>query len=111
MALEITAANDAKLVISGTATELTSIYSRIEFAFKPNGVNCQGGLYNYAAKAQYESSPTQLLKLEGFKKLYSFEVDSSPEGGEEQSLETGHEKVKADLEAQGYTVVIVDLPE
>jgi hypothetical protein len=107
MALEITAAGGAKLVISGTSTELASIYARIEFGFSPNGINCQGGLYNYSAKAQYESGPTQLLKLDGFKQLYSFEIDTATE---EQSLETGHEKVKAGLEAQGYTVVIVDLP-
>jgi hypothetical protein len=107
MALEITAAGDAKLRISGTATELASIYSRIEFGFKPNGVSSQGALYNYGAKAQYEASPGELLKLDGFKKLYSFDIDTATE---EQSLETGHAKVKAALEDQGYTVAIVDLP-
>jgi len=37
MALEITAQGDAKLVISGTTTELASIYARIEFACPKNG--------------------------------------------------------------------------
>jgi len=31
MALKITASGDAKLVVSGTATELSEIYSRLEF--------------------------------------------------------------------------------
>ncbi len=107
MALEITAAGDAKLIISGTTTELATIYSRIEFACPKNGASMQGALYNYAAKTEYDTTPSSLLKLEGFTTSYNVEIDTATE---EQSLQTGHEKIKTQLEAVGYTVVIVDLP-
>ena len=44
--------------------------------------------------------------LTGFDNYVSFLIDTATE---EQSLETGSEKVKELLEAQGYTVTIVDL--
>lgn len=107
MALEITAAGDAKLVISGTATELASIYSRINFSFQPNGSSCYGSLSVYGAKANYESSEGNILVIDNLQLGYSFTIDTATE---EQSLETGHEKVKVALETLGYTVAIVDLP-
>jgi len=107
MALEITAAGDAKLIISGTTTELASIYARIEFALPKNGASMQGALYNYAAKTEYEASPSSLLKLDDLTTSYTVEIDVATE---EQSLQTGHEKIKTQLETVGYTVVIVDLP-
>ena len=107
MALEITAAGDAKLVISGTATELASIYSRINFSFQGDGSHCYGKMSFYGAKAQYESNANQLLVIDSLDSGYSFAIDTATE---EQSLETGHEKMKENLEAQGYTVAIVDLP-
>jgi len=107
MALEITAAGDAKLRISGTATELASIYSRLTFSFNYDGSNSGATLYNYSSKTEYEALPNDLLSVNGFSSYISFLIDTATE---EQSLETGHAKVKADLEAQGYTVVIVDLP-
>jgi hypothetical protein len=107
MALEITAAGDAKLVISGTTTELASIYSRIDFSFGRNGSDSYGKLYVYGAKAQYESGANKLLVLDGFDTQHSFTIDTATE---EQSLETGHQKLKAWLEGLGYTVAIVDLP-
>ena len=41
MALVITAQGSAKLIISGTTTELATIYSRIEFACPINGASIQ----------------------------------------------------------------------
>ena len=106
MALEITAAGDAKLIISGTNTELTDVYARIEFALPKTGASMQGALYCYIDKTKYEADPGSLLRLEDFVTNYPIEIDIATES---QSLQTGHDKIKADLEAAGYTVVIVDL--
>jgi hypothetical protein len=45
------------------------------------------------------------LKLDNFNTNFNIEVASPAE----QSLNTGHEGVKSQLEALGYTVTIVDL--
>tara|TARA_R110000824_G_scaffold120894_1_gene276627 strand:+ start:706 stop:1029 length:324 start_codon:yes stop_codon:yes gene_type:complete len=107
MALVITAEGDARLIISGTATDLATIYSRIEFACPKNGASMQGALYNYGAKAEYDASPSSLLRIDDLITTYNVEIDIATE---EQSLQVGHEKIKAQLEAVGYTVAIVDLP-
>ena len=106
MALEITAQNDAKLIISGTTTELATIYARIEFACPKNGETMQGALYNYATKSEYDTSPNALLRLDAFQTSYAITIDVATQ---QQSLETGHESIKTQLEAIGYSVVIVDL--
>lgn len=106
MALIITAQNDAKLIISGTTTELPSIYSRIEFACPKNGASMQGALYNYVAKTDYEANPSSILKLNDFISNYRVDIDTATE---QQSLLTGSEKIKEQIEALGYSVQIVDL--
>lgn len=106
MALQITAAGDAKLIVNGTTTELTDVYARIEFALPINGETMQGALYCYEDKAKYTADPGSLLSLEGFTSLYNISVDIA---SETQSLALGHDKIKADLEAGGYTVTIEDL--
>ncbi len=106
MALEITAAGDAKLTVSGTTTELADVYTRIEFALPKTGESMQGALYIYENKAKYVADPGSLLRLEDFTTNYPIEIDVATET---QSLQIGHDKLKADLEAAGYTVAIVDL--
>ena len=106
MALEITAQGEAKLVISGTTTELASIYARIEFACPKDGASMNGALYNYAAKAEYEANSGSLLKLDDLTTGYNVEIDTATET---QSLQTGHDKIKEVLEEAGYSVIIVDL--
>ena len=106
MALEITAAGDAKLIISGTTTELANVYARIEFALPTNGENMGGALYIYEDKSKYVADSASLLRLEDILTNYSVDIDTATET---QSLQTGHDKIKADLETVGYTVVVVDL--
>ena len=106
MALEITAAGEAKLTISGTTTELTDIYARVEFACPKDGTTMQGALYCYIDKDKYEADPGSLLRLEDFLTSYEIQIDINIEA---QSLQTGHDKIRQALMDQGYTVVIVDL--
>ena len=105
MALKITASGNSKLVISGTTTELSEIYSRLEFGLPKNGASMSAGLYNYTSQALYETEPGSILKLDNFGNNYNINVAAPAE----QSLITGHEGVKSQLEALGYTVEIVDL--
>jgi hypothetical protein len=105
MALKITASGDAKLVVSGTATELSEIYSRLEFGLPKNGASMNAGLYNYASQALYEAEAGSTLRLDNFGTNYNVDIVAPAE----QSLMAGHEGVKSQLEALGYTVEIVDL--
>jgi len=106
MALKITAAGDAKLIVNGTTTELTDVYARVEFALPINGETMQGALYCYENKAKYTADPGSLLSLEAFATLYDISVDIA---SETQGLQLGHDKIKTDLEDGGYTVTIEDL--
>lgn len=106
MALEITSEGDAKLVISGTTTELTTIYARIEFGLPKNGESMSGALYIYSAKSEYDTNPNSLLRIDNLITGYNFAIDIATET---QSLQTGHEKIKEQLEVIGYSVVVVDL--
>ena len=108
MALIITAAGDAKLTISGTNTELASVYSRVEFVFNKNGSNSNASMYFYQSKDYYDAGGASILKLKelGSPSTFSFIIDTSTE---KQSLQTGSEAAKTQLEAMGYSVVLVDL--
>lgn len=106
MALDITAAGAAKLIISGTATELPTCYARINFDFGRNGADSYGKLSLYADKVQYDIDENILLVVDNFSTQHTFTIDTAVE---EQSLLTGHEKIKTWLEGIGYTVAIVDL--
>ena len=96
MALTITENGEAKLRISGTNTDLGSIYSRISFDCSLGGMEMRAVINSYSTKAEYEANAGSLLL-----------IDVTPPAV--QSLQTVHEGVKAELEALGYTVEIVDL--
>lgn len=106
MALQITAAGTAKLTPNGTTTELTDVYARIEFALPKDGETMQGALYCYENKTKFTDDPSSVLSLENFNALFDLQIDIA---SETQSLQTGHDKIKTDLEAAGYTVTIIDL--
>lgn len=106
MALEITAQGEANLKISGTNTELSSVYARIEFACPKDGSSMQGALSIYSAKAEFTNNPASLLKVDDLITSYRVDIDIATEM---QSLQTGHEKIKAVLEEAGYSVAIIDL--
>lgn len=106
MALEISKSDTAKLTIQGTSIELDSAYARIELAAAANGVNMQMGMYYYENAAAFESG-SKVLKIDEMKPVYNAEADIAQ--GETQTILLASEKVKEALEAQGYTVAIVEL--
>ena len=63
MALIITPSTEKKIHVQGTDIELTSVYNRIEFGCRPNGITIELAFYTYADKPAYESGlhlPTDL---------------------------------------------------
>ena len=106
MALNITAQGDAKLTIKGTSIELNSIYARVELAAAANGVNMQMGMYYYENSASFDAG-NGTVKINEMKPLYNGEADTTE--GETQTILLASEKVKAALEAEGYSVSIVEL--
>ena len=106
MALEISKSDTAKLTIQGTSIELDSIYARIELAAAANGKDMQMGMYYYEDAASFEAG-SGVVRITEMKPLYNAAADI--EGGETQTILLASEKVKEDLEAQGYTVAIVEL--
>ncbi len=105
MALIITENGEAKLRISGTNTDLGSMYSRISFDCSLSGKEMRAVVNSYSTKAEYEANAGSLLLID--KLPNQFYVDVIPPAV--QSLQTVHEGVKAELETLGYTVEIVDL--
>jgi hypothetical protein len=106
MALEISKTAEAALTIQGTSIALDSIYARIELASGQNGVNMQMGMYYYEDQAAFDAG-SSVVRIVEMASLFNGEADIA--AGETQTLQLASEKVKADIEAQGYTVAIVDL--
>ena len=102
MALNI---SGGTLTIQGTSTTVDSVYSRLEIALFPSGRNMQVSSLVYGAKSNYSAGDSILRIKELQNSLFNFDVAS----GETQSMLLAHQKVEAQLEADGYSVVIVDL--
>jgi len=107
MALEITEGAEAKLTLTGTSTELPSVYARIGCVMPDNGLTIKARMFNYQEKALYLAGETS-ANIEEIQAKYDLEVDVA--SGETQTIQLAHEKMKAILEAEGYTVQIIDLP-
>jgi len=107
MALEITATETAKLTVQGTSTELPSLYSRLSCQMTEDGKTMNTRLFNYGVKQNYLDGETS-VNIAELNPKYALEVDTV--GGETQSITLANQKMKALLEAKGYTVVITDLP-
>jgi hypothetical protein len=101
MALIITPTKTKKIYVQGTTIELLSVYNRIEFGCRPNGLTIELAFYTYADRASYESGnylPTDLP-------IGNLTLDIDPKT-QTQSVQSAHELAKTWYEDQGYTVTI-----
>jgi hypothetical protein len=101
MALIITPTTEKKIHVQGTEIELQSVYNRIEFGCRPNGLTMELAFYTYADRASYEAGlylPTDLP-------IGNLTKDIDPLT-QTQSVEAAHELAKTWYEEQGYTVTI-----
>jgi hypothetical protein len=100
MALIITATETAKLTVKGLNMDLPSVYARIKWQSPLDGKSMQYGLTPYVDKANFQNSNSCPVEFEGGAGGFILEA------GQQQSLETIHELVKAKLELVGFEVTI-----
>ena len=89
--------------MQGTAIELASVYNRLEFGCRPNGISMEIAFYTYADKAAFDAGkylPTDLP-------MGNINKDIDPLT-QEQNLQAAHELAKAYYESLGY-IVRIDL--
>lgn len=104
MALIITPTQEKKIHVQGTDIELQSVYNRIEFGCRPNGITMEIAFYTYADKTSYEAGlhlPTDLPTSN-----LTLDIDPLTQT---QSVESAHELAKAYYEEQGYVCTISNL--
>ena len=101
MALIITPSQNKKIYVQGTEIELQSVYNRIEFGCRLNGLTMEIAFYTYIDKASYEAGnylPTDLP-------INNLTKDIDPLT-QTQSVQSAHELAKVWYEEQGYNVTI-----
>jgi len=101
MALIITPTTEQKIYVQGTTIELSSVYNRLEFACRPNGVSIEVAFSTYADYNAYLSQsrvPTDLPTS-------NLNKDIDPLT-QVQGIQAAHELAKTWYESLGYNVVI-----
>ena len=104
--LIITSTNTAKVTVRGTSIELPSVASRLEFYAPPSGKTIEVAQYIYENVQAYNDgkSPIQVDGIKVSSTSYSLAKGTDPETYDMQTIEVAHDKVMADLVAQGFTV-------
>jgi hypothetical protein len=101
MALIITPTTEKKIYVQGTTIELESVYNRLEFGCRPNGITMEIAFYTYLNQTSYflgSYLPTDLPT--------SNLVQDIDPLTQVQGLDAAHELAKAWYESLGYTVTI-----
>lgn len=103
--------NTAKMYHNGV--EVSSVISRIEFSGDKSGKTIYVAQNWYLTVEDYKAGlpmiNSDLQGVEGFLikgKYFDLSLGTDPETYDPQTIQVAHDKVKADLEALGYTVVI-----
>jgi hypothetical protein len=105
MALIIYSTTNNPIRIQGTATELASVYNRLEFNCKPNGITMEIAFHTYADHASYVTGnqlPTDLPNLNIIADINLLT--------QIQDLTAAHELARSYFESLGYVVSIDYLP-
>jgi len=101
MALIIESTQNNQIHVQGTAIKLTSVYNRLEFGCRPNGISMEIAFYTYADKAAFDAGnylPTDLP-------TGNINKDIDPLT-QVQDVQAAHELAKAYYESLGYIVKI-----
>ncbi len=99
MALIITPSTEQKIHVQGTTIELSSVYNRLEFGCRPNGISMEITFYTYADKAAFDAGnylPTDLP-------TGNLNKDIDPLT-QTQDLAAAHSLAKAYYESLGFIV-------
>lgn len=102
MGLLINATEDKKILITGTAIELPSVYVRLEYSARQNGVTLEIAALTYDSLATYEAGGSSLLTDVPQSNIVVELVE-----GQMQDLSSAEFYSKASYEELGYIVVVI----
>jgi hypothetical protein len=101
MALIITPTTEKKIHIQGTTIELSSVYNRLEFSCRENGVSMEVAFTTYVDYTAY--TLRNLIPTDLPTRNLIQDIDPLTQV---QGLQSAHELAKAWYESLGYTVTI-----
>jgi hypothetical protein len=101
MALIITSTPNKQIHVQGTDIELASVYIRLEFGCRPNGIVMEIAFYTYADRNAYLAKTSVLTDIPT-----STIVQSIDPATQTQGLQSAHDLAKTWYEDQGYDVTI-----
>ena len=102
MSIIIKATEEKSIKIAGTEFTLESVYGRLEFAARANGLTLEISTATYVSKETYQQG--MLLYTD----IQAGNIVATLEEGEIQSLETAYKYAKIAYEQLGYKVVIIN---
>lgn len=102
MSLTIQSTEEKSIKIAGTEFTLESVYGRLEFAARANGLTLEISTATYVSKETYQQG--MLLYTD----IQAGNIVATLEEGEIQSLETAYKYAKIAYEQLGYEVVIIN---
>jgi hypothetical protein len=101
MALIITPTTEQKIYVQGTTIELTSVYNRLEFSCRSNGVSMEVAFSTYVDYDAYVARNLVPTDLPTGNLVRDIDPVTQVQG-----LQSAHELAKAWYESLGYTVTI-----
>jgi hypothetical protein len=101
MALILTPTTEQKIKISGTDIELQSVYLRLEFKARIDGIALELDAKTYLSKDKYSSNEDISVEIVSPKILVNIDPLTQI-----QDLNTAHAMLKSHYESNGYGVTI-----
>lgn len=102
MGLLVSATADKKILIKGTEIELPSVYVRLEYGARANGITLEIAATTYASKEAYESGTSVLLT-----DVPMSNITVQLQEGEMQDLSSAELYSKVEYEALEYAVEVL----
>jgi hypothetical protein len=92
---------ETPITISGTTTELPTVYTRLEFGCRPNGTTMEIAFSTYEDAAMFQSG--SMIHTNVPLANYTGDIDPLTQI---QSVESAHALAKTHFEDLGYTVTV-----
>jgi hypothetical protein len=102
MGLLVSATAEKKILIQGTEIELPSVYARLEYGARANGVTLEIAAATYDSKDAYEAGASVLLT-----DVPMSNITVELQEGEMQDLSSAEFYAKANYEELGYIVEVL----
>ena len=102
MGLLVSATAEKKILIQGTEIELPSVYARLEYGARANGVTLEIASYTYESEEAYKSGASILLT-----DVPMSNITVELEEGQMQDLSSAELYSKVGYEELGYVVEVL----